>query len=171
MTLSDFVVVMNRGLVEQYGTPQQLYHAPQTRFVAGFMGSPSMNFLDAKLLPARGGTGLELAVNEHFSLPVPADRTERYAAYLGKPVTLGLRPEHITETRGDAGAQAAEVTVPIDVVEPMGMETLVFFHVGQTEVCARVEPSMAVAPDELMRLRANLAHLHVIDPLTDKVIQ
>jgi multiple sugar transport system ATP-binding protein len=171
MTLSDYVVVMNRGLVEQYGTPQELYHAPQTRFVAGFMGSPSMNFLEAMLLPARDGSGLELKVNEQFSLPVPADRTARYDAWAGKPVILGLRPEHITEAGGGRRAQAAEFTVPIDVVEPMGMETMVFFHVGPTEVCARVDPDAAVAPGEPMRLQADLAHLHVIDPVTDKVIQ
>ena len=171
MTLSDYVVVMNRGRVEQYGTPQQLYHAPQTRFVAGFMGSPSMNFLDATLMQSRSGPGLELCVNEHFTLPVPADRTARYASYVGKAVTLGLRPEHITEARADQRTHAAEFTVPIDVVEPMGMETMVFFHIGKTEICARVEPDAAVAPGEPMRLRADLAHLHVIDPQTGKVIQ
>ena len=170
MTLADYVVVMNHGLVEQYGTPQQLYHAPQTRFVAGFMGSPAMNFLDARLAPSCSGTGLDLIVSDQIVLPVPADRTERYAACVGKSVVLGLRPEHITETRNDQRSDAAEFTIVIDVVEPMGMETMVFFRIGRTQVCARVEPSSAVAPGEPMRLRANLAHLHVIDPATDKVI-
>src|SRR6201991_4679649 len=98
MTLADYVVVMNKGLIEQVGTPNDLYHSPATRFVAGFIGSPSMNFIPCKLEQA--GDGLNIRLSDTLSFPVPADRTARYSSHAGKAnLVLGLRPEHITETR------------------------------------------------------------------------
>src|SRR5712691_2288203 len=97
-------------------------------------------------------------------------RTERYRASAGKDLILGQRPEHITEPRGEARDARSEFTATLDVVEPMGMETMVFFTIGGTEVCARVEPSAATGPREPMRLYANLNHMHLIDPATDLVL-
>jgi multiple sugar transport system ATP-binding protein len=168
MTLADRVVVMNRGRIEQVGTPHDLYHRPKTRFVAGFIGSPAMNFLSCRV--EGNGEGLVLRVAGDLAFPVPASRTERYRASTGKDLILGMRPEHITEPRGEARDARGEFTVTLDVVEPMGMETMVFFMIGGTEVCARVEPSAATGPREPMRLYANLNHMHLIDPATDLVL-
>src|ERR1700745_3898831 len=137
MTLADRVVVMNGGRIEQIGTPQELYHHPKTRFVAGFIGSPAMNFIPARL--ESNGAGLSLRVSDKYAFPVPAARTERYRPHVGKDLTFGLRPEHITEPRGEGRDPRCEFTVNLDVVEPMGMETMVFFTVGGTEVCSTVE--------------------------------
>src|SRR5246500_4647331 len=82
MTLADRVVVMNGGRIEQIGTPQELYHNPKTRFVAGFIGSPAMNFMPARL--ESNGSGLSLRVSDKYAFPLPAARTERYRPYLGK---------------------------------------------------------------------------------------
>src|SRR5436853_3898531 len=99
MTLADRVVVMNGGRIEQIGTPQELYHHPKTRFVAGFIGSPAMNFVPSRL--EANGSGLSLRVSDKLTLPVPAARAERYRPHVGKDLTFGLRPEHITEPRGE----------------------------------------------------------------------
>jgi multiple sugar transport system ATP-binding protein len=168
MTLADRVVVMNGGRIEQVGTPHELYHHPKTRFVAGFIGSPALNFMDCRL-QANGG-GLSLRVSDTLSFPVPADRTERYRPHVGDALTFGLRPEHVTEPRGEARDARCEFTVTLDVVEPMGMETMVFFTINGAEICARVEPSAATGPGQPMRLYANLNHMHLIDPGTDLVL-
>jgi multiple sugar transport system ATP-binding protein len=168
MTLADCVVVMNNGRIEQLGPPQDLYHAPRTRFVAGFIGSPAMNFLDCRL--EQGASGLTLLLAGGLSFPVPESRTDRYRPAVGKPLLFGLRPEHITETRDHGGEEKAEFTVTMDVIESTGMETMVFFMIGDTEVCGRVEPNSAVEPGQSMRLQANLGHMHLINPTTNLVI-
>src|ERR1700716_2242376 len=120
MTLADRVVVMNKGRIEQIGAPNFLYHSPATRFVAGFIGSPAMNFLPCKLEPA--GEGVNVRVSDAISLPVPPSLAPRYQAVAGRELILGLRPEHLTEPRhGDQEAGCC-FAVTLDVVEPMGME-------------------------------------------------
>ena len=169
MTLADRVVVMNGGKIEQIGAPNELYHNPKTRFVAGFIGSPAMNFVPAKL--EANGTGLKLRLSDALAFPVPEGRTARYRGLIGKDVLFGLRPEHITETRGHNGSgHGHDFIITLDVVEPMGMETMVFFKINGSEVCGRVEPSAARAAGETMTLRANLDHMHLIDPATNLVL-
>jgi len=97
MTLADRVVVMNGGRIEQIGRPHELYHRPKTRFVAGFIGSPAMNFLPARLQP--NGDGLLLRLAPELAFPVPPIHTARYLPSVGKDLVFGLRPEHITEPR------------------------------------------------------------------------
>jgi multiple sugar transport system ATP-binding protein len=102
---------------------------------------------------------------------VPANRAARYDRHAGKDVIFGLRPEHMTETRGqNNGGATHDFSATLDVVEPMGMETMVFFKVNGNEICARVEPTAAKGPGEAMPLRANLDHMHLIDPSTNAVL-
>jgi multiple sugar transport system ATP-binding protein len=168
MTLADRVVVMHNGKIEQLGTPNDLYHYPKTRFVAGFIGSPAMNFIPARL--EGNGAGLRLRLSDKLSFAVPEARTVRYKSNVGKELIFGLRPEHITETRGKENGTGQEFSIMSDVVEPMGMETMVFFKIDGTEVCARVEPTAAKGSGETMQLRANLDHMHLIDPATNVVL-
>jgi multiple sugar transport system ATP-binding protein len=167
MTLADRVALMNDGRIEQIGTPHELYHQPKTHFVAGFIGSPAMNFIAGKL--EQNGVGLKIRLSDAISLPVPESRAPRYRSVLGKEVLFGLRPEHVTEPRHN-DRQDREFTVTLDVVEPMGMETMVYFSINGTEVCGRVEPSSAKASGEPMRLYANVDHMHLIDPQTNLVL-
>jgi multiple sugar transport system ATP-binding protein len=168
MTLADRVVVMNGGRIEQIGRPHELYHRPKTRFVAGFIGSPAMNFLPARLQP--NGEALLLRLSPELAFPVPPAHAARYRPSVGKDLIFGLRPEHITEPRGEERDPRCEFSMTVDVVEPMGMETMVFFTVQGKEVCARVEPTAAAAPGQPMRLYANLNHMHLIDPATELVL-
>ena len=167
MTLADRVVVMNGGNIEQIGSPHELYHNPKTRFVAGFIGSPAMNFIPCRLAEASGA--LTVRVGGGLSLPVPAERAAAYRTHTERAMILGMRPEHITEAR--AYGAGAQFTVPVDVVEPMGMETMIYFNIEGVEVCARVSPESAMAPGERMPLMADMRHMHLIDPESDRVIE
>jgi multiple sugar transport system ATP-binding protein len=168
MTLADRVVVMNAGRIEQIGTPDEVYHRPLTRFVAGFIGSPAMNFLPCRLDGSNGG--LSVRLSDKLSLPVPQDRVARYRSHAGQELIFGLRPEDIIEKRGDLPPGRAAFDVQLDVVEPMGMETMVYFIVDGVEVCGRVNPTAAGKAGEMMPLVADLNHMHLIDPRTDQVI-
>jgi multiple sugar transport system ATP-binding protein len=169
MTLADRVVVMNGGQIEQIGSPHEVYHTPKTRFVAGFIGSPAMNFLPCQLVA--NGNGLTVRLSETLSLPVPQDRTDRYRAHVGRELLFGLRPEDLIEKRGDGlPPGCAEFQILLDVVEPMGMETMVYFVIDGIEVCGRVNPAAAGNAGETMPLVADLNHMHLIDPRTDAVL-
>src|SRR3954470_10983115 len=98
MTLADRVVIMNGGRIDQIGTPHEVYHKPRTQFVAGFIGSPTMNFLPCRLV--ENGAGLTVRLSDWLALPVPASREARYRPRVGHELMFGLRPEHIREGRG-----------------------------------------------------------------------
>jgi len=170
MTLADRIVVMNDGRIEQIATPQEMYEAPATRFVAGFIGSPPMNLIDCRLEGA--GAGLELVIDESLRLAVPPQCRERYRRYAGRPMVAGLRPEHLAPEHLGAGAPepGAAIRAVAEVVEPLGMETLVYLRHGTRELCARVAPGRAPKVGETMDLAADLDHLHLIDPASDLVV-
>jgi len=168
MTLADRVVVMNGGRIEQIGTPQELYHRPATKFVAGFIGSPAMNFIPCQL--EQSGADLRVRISDTIALPVPGESAARYKGVVGKPLVLGLRPEHITEPRHNGKGEPSQFSVTLDVVEPMGMETMVFFTINGTEVCGRVEPKSAGDAGATMRLQGNMDHMHIIDPASGAVL-
>jgi multiple sugar transport system ATP-binding protein len=170
MTLADRVVVMNGGKIEQIGTPNDVYHHPKTRFVAGFIGSPAMNFMPCRLVDGNGTAGLSVKLSDKLSFPVPQDRVARYRPQAGRELLFGLRPEDIIEKRGELPPGRAAFEAQLDVVEPMGMETMVYFVVDGTEVCGRVNPAAAGKAGETMPLVADLNHMHLIDPKTDQVL-
>jgi multiple sugar transport system ATP-binding protein len=168
MTLADRVVVMNHGVIEQVGPPQELYHNPLTRFVAGFIGSPAMNFLPARLEEA--GNQLAVRISDRISLAVPPQRTDRYGPYKGRQMLLGIRPEHLTEYRESAKPGVVRMDALVDVTEPMGMETLVHFFVDGTPVCARVDPTARAEPGDVMPLSADMNNMHLIDAESGRVV-
>jgi len=169
MTLADRVVVMNAGLIEQVGSPNDLYHSPATKFVAGFIGSPAMNFMPCHLEQAAGA--LRVRLSDSLAFPVPAERTARYSSHAGKSnLVLGLRPEHIIETRPHMEPNQHDFDNLIDVVEPMGMETLVYFTIAGVEICGRVNPNAGATADKVMKLRADLSNMHLIDDGTGRVL-
>jgi multiple sugar transport system ATP-binding protein len=169
MTLADRVVVMNRGRIEQIGTPNDLYHAPKTRFVAGFIGSPAMNFLPCRLEDAGGA--LRVRLSNDIVLPVPPSHAGRYRSHAGRSgLTFGLRPEHLTDGKPNGAPQPATIDAAIEVTEPLGMETLVFFRVDGIDVCARVSPDAGAREGARMRLAASLDHMHLIDDASGCVL-
>lgn len=168
MTLADRVVVMNQGNIEQIGTPQELYHHPATQFVAGFIGSPSMNFIDCRIRESSGF--LTARVNDEMEFVVPRDRFARYAPYKDKDMILGLRPEHIFEFHPDAKPGWQRVDVPVVFVEPMGMEAIVHFGMNGEILCARVDPATPARAGETLPLTVDLNNMHFIDKSTGRVV-
>ena len=169
MTLADRVVVMNQGIIEQIGTPNDLYHHPLTRFVAGFIGSPAMNFLPVRMEDVGGAPSLR--ITDKIALPIPAERVARYAPHKGKQMVLGLRPEHLFDYHeSDSKPGMARLDALVDVVEPMGMETLVHFFIDGTPICARCEPTTPAAPEKLLPLMVDLNHMHLMEADTGKVV-
>ncbi|MBS0640713.1 MAG: sn-glycerol-3-phosphate ABC transporter ATP-binding protein UgpC [Acetobacteraceae bacterium] len=162
MTLADRVVVMNHGVIEQVGSPHDVYHHPKTRFVAGFIGSPAMNFIPCRVTDGTNG-GLAIKVTDQIVLPVPPQRMDRYGKYKGREMVLGLRPEHLFEYHEQGKPNWSRVDLLTDVVEPMGMETMVHFFVEGTPVCARVDPSTHAEPGEMLPLTADLNQMHLME--------
>jgi len=168
MTLADRVVVMNHGRIEQIGTPNELYHKPATRFVAGFIGSPAMNFIPCRL--EQTGDGLNLRLSDTVSFAVPAERVQRYRPAVGKELTFGIRPEHLTEPQSNGSKNLATFDAGIEVVEPMGNETMVFFSISGTEVCGRIDPNAGARVGAPMKMAAHLDHMHLIENASGRVL-
>jgi len=169
MTLAKRIVVMNAGSIEQIGSPQDMYERPQSGFVAGFIGSPSMNFIDCRLIDANDGLSVQLG--DGLTLPIPAARTKRYRPYVGREMTLGIRPEHCVENRPHSeGSGMAEISVRIDVIEPLGMDTMIHFELAGRQICSRVNPYAVNDVGQTMQLMMDMNQMHLIDPTTDKVV-
>src|ERR1051325_415446 len=112
MTLADRVVVMTAGRIEQIGTPYEVYHQPATRFVAGFIGSPAMNFLPCQL--EQSAPKRRVRISDPIALPVPTASAARYKSAAGKPMILGLRPEHLTEPRMNGAGASRQFSARLD---------------------------------------------------------
>ncbi len=168
MTLADRIVVMNDGIIEQVGTPQEMYDSPATLFVAGFIGSPSMNFISCKLLEQ--GNDIAVQVSDDLALVAPRDRQDRYKPHVGRHMTFGIRPEHVTEKRAHTSDAQIDFAADIQVLEPMGMDTMVFIDLGGSEVSARSEPKAVRGVGEPMPFTIDMNHMHLLDPNTGKVL-
>jgi multiple sugar transport system ATP-binding protein len=169
MTLADRVVVMNKGRIEQIGTPNDLYHHPATRFVAGFIGSPAMNFLPCRLEDVGGK--LNVRLTDRIAFPLPPARAARYQR-VGRDdrLLLGLRPEHMTEASAHPEPGAEPFDAVLDVTEPMGMETLVYFTLEGAQVCGRVSPNAGARAGVPLRLAVDLNNMHLLNEVTGVVI-
>jgi len=168
MTLADRVVVMNHGVIEQVGPPQELYHHPKTRFVAGFIGSPAMNFIPVRV--ESGSGALRLSLPNGIVVPIPTERTDRYAAMAGKEVLFGIRPEHLTEPKNLDRQNIVQFELTPEVLEPMGMETLVHLWLQGAEICSRIDPTTPAEPGRPLQVAADLNHMHLIDPESGRVL-
>ncbi|MCA1416432.1 sn-glycerol-3-phosphate ABC transporter ATP-binding protein UgpC [Bradyrhizobium sp. NBAIM20] len=169
MTLADRVVVMNKGRIEQIGTPNELYHKPATRFVAGFIGSPAMNFIPCRLEDV-GGT-LQIRLTDRIAFPLPPARAARYNALpRTEKLLLGIRPEHLTESHAHLAPGVETFDTVLDVTEPMGMETLVYFGLDGAPVCGRVDPNAGAKDGAPMRLAMDLNNMHLLNEETGVVL-
>ncbi|MDF0499011.1 ABC transporter ATP-binding protein [Bradyrhizobium yuanmingense] len=169
MTLADRVVVMNKGRIEQIGTPNELYHKPATRFVAGFIGSPAMNFIPCRLEDVGGS--LQIRLTDRIAFALPPARAARYNALpRTEKLLLGIRPEHLTESHAHLAPGVETFDTVLDVTEPMGMETLVYFGLDGTPVCGRVDPNAGAKDGAPMRLAMDLNNMHLLNEETGVVL-
>jgi multiple sugar transport system ATP-binding protein len=166
MTLGDRVVVMKDGIVQQVGEPLDLYNQPANRFVAGFLGSPAMNFATVALAEEDGTTH---AVGDGLRLALPPPVAGRLKPYLGQEVTLGIRPEDLRLDAGGA-ANGLSFEAVIEVVERLGSESLLDVKVGSGAMVAAVEPSVAAAAHDKVWLALNAERLHFFDKRSEAAI-
>jgi len=137
MTMGDRIVVMLDGVVQQIDTPTQLYRYPKNRFVAGFIGSPAMNFVEGSIEPANGGMRFVTA-DKALVLDVDSTHHVRLAGTEGKPVTLGIRPEAILENPSQEVTPGKSVVATVTMVEPLGAETFVYLEAGAHAFTGRI---------------------------------
>jgi multiple sugar transport system ATP-binding protein len=157
MTLGDRVVVMKDGRVQQIGAPLELYGKPANKFVAGFIGSPAMNFVDVSI------SSDGIAETEGLRLRVP----ERIQSRSGQRVTLGVRPEAL---RIANGTDEHSFATKVDVVEPLGNEILVNFRAGGVAMVARVDPGVRVKAHDNIRLALDPQRLHFFDAQSEAAL-
>ncbi len=169
MTLADRIVLLKDGLIEQQGTPLELFERPATRFVAGFLGSPAMNFVPARL--DTNGEALAVFFADGRVLPLPAGRQAALAERAGQEVVFGVRPEHIERRRnGEARPGLAPLNVTIDLVQPTGSRTYGTFLLDRVEVMAELEVHDVEKPGEQLDLMFDMNRIVIIDPESERVV-
>ncbi len=159
MTMGDRISVMSAGILQQVGTPQQLYEHPVNRFVAGFIGSPAMNFVP--VTPQSSGDRTVLR-DGNIEVPVPDRLRSGLPAGDGRQIIAGFRPEHM-EVAGATGDGAATMRVTVDVTEFLGNEQLLHMRSGDHDLVAIVDTSARVKPGDVLDMAVPLEKLHLFD--------
>jgi multiple sugar transport system ATP-binding protein len=170
MTLGTRIVVMKDGIVQQCDTPQELYDNPTNLFVAGFMGSPAMNFLEAKVV--KSGADVLLMFGSH-SIKVPEAKAAKLIEgnYIEREVILGIRPEDIhDEQLFIESSPESVIDADIKIYEMLGAEVYLYFSIDQYDVCARVGSRTTARPGDIVQLAFDLSKIHIFDKETERVI-
>ena len=170
MTMGDRIAVMSLGVLQQLDTPQNLYDHPSNKFVAGFIGSPSMNFIEVTI---EGDSGRLYAATEGFKIQVPAHLAKAVANYQGQSVTMGIRPEHLTESSRlpQAAVEGSLIPVVVDVVELLGNEIFVYLTNRGATLTARMDPSIKLERGQSIEVAGEMDKLHFFDNATDLAIR
>jgi multiple sugar transport system ATP-binding protein len=153
MTMGDRIAIMNAGILQQVGTPGDIYDHPANLFVAGFIGTPTMNFV-----PATVQNGTAKASGFEVNMPKPVNATKG---------TIGFRPEAITDRVVDGGPT---LDMKVDVVERLGSDQFLYGTVGGDQLTARVDPRIAVAPGDRIKLGLDLRGFHFFDAETEQAL-
>jgi len=165
MTMADRIAVMYKGIVQQLDTPQNLYNTPKNLFVAGFIGSPSMNFFNAKIRTEGGNVFVD---HPAFSVQIPDARKEVYKGMNGKDVVFGIRPENIHNPEfAPPGITKAPISAKVDVTELMGNEIFVYCIAGNTQFVARVDPRSSYTVGQTIDLVFDMTNFHIFDLASD----
>jgi len=171
MTMGDRIVVLKDGFVQQVDDPLTLYNKPNNIFVAGFIGSPAMNFMDAKLIKV--GDSYYLDGYGEFKIKVPEDRNSLIKDYSDKEVVFGIRPEDLLDASINHEFDIKEdnsFKANVEVVEPMGSEIYLYLAVGQHSMVARVEAESTAEVGDDVKLGVDSRKMHIFDANTEKAI-
>ena len=167
MTMADRIMVQKDGVTEQIGTPDELYNHPSNLFVAGFIGSPEMNFIDCTLIEE--GNRLWLDAKE-FKIPVPAKIVPELKSYIGEDLTMGIRPEDLYERESVKGiTQKNALRMTADIIEPVGPYLLLHLSKGRCPLVARVKETTARIGQEV-DIEMDLSKIHMFDKKTTEAI-
>ncbi|OQX61020.1 MAG: glycerol-3-phosphate ABC transporter ATP-binding protein [Anaerolinea sp. 4484_236] len=169
MTMADRIAVLNFGVLQQVDTPQKLYDTPDNLFVAGFIGSPAMNFFNAQIRQE----GNDILVDaDSFTVTVPEDRKAPLQNYIGKSIIFGLRPEDIHDPHyAPPGITPQEIEAEVDVTELMGNEIFLYLKSGKHNFIARVDPRTKARMEDTIKIAFNMDNMQVFDKETEKVIR
>jgi len=169
MTMATRIAVINKGILQQVDTPQHLYDHPVNLFVAGFIGSPAMNFFKAKVVK---GDGKLFVDGGSFKVQVPDDHLQAYLPYEGKAVIMGVRPENIHDPKfAPPGIFAQPVDAKVDVTELMGNEIFLYLTVGEHNFVARVDPRTPARMGDKIQMVFNMSNMQLFDTETERAIQ
>ncbi len=166
MTMADKIVIMKDGIIQQIGTPYEVYNTPANMFVAGFIGSPAMNFIEGKIVRGEGGLWVQTS---GLQLKIPTEYEEKLSSCVDKDIIFGIRPENVYDKMfaiAPKPENTAEVT--IDVVEPLGSETLLHAIAGKDKIVARVNAKSLAKDGQKMDLVFDMSTMHIFDKATEK---
>lgn len=169
MTMGDRIAVMYDGILQQVDSPRNLYDSPANVFVAGFIGTPSMNFFDATLVSEEGKLIVDTG---DFRVAVPDDRKKAYSSYVGKQVTFGIRPEHIHATEfAPPGIVPSPIKGTAEVVELLGHELHVYLRTGKHVPIATIDTRKRLSVGNEIDLVVDMANMHIFDKNTELAIR
>jgi multiple sugar transport system ATP-binding protein len=169
MTMGTRIAVMRDGVLQQVDSPQVLYDTPNNIFVAGFIGSPAMNFLDATLVERDGKVAVDCG---DYLLEIPEDKTSTFRQHLGKEVIFGVRPEDTHDPEyAPPGISSALVEAKVDVTELMGNEIIVYLVTEQTQFLGRFDPRTGARVGNTVQVAFNMDRMHAFDKQTEMAIR
>jgi len=169
MTMGDRIAVLSDGKLMQIDSPRNLYNVPANIFVAGFIGSPSMNFFDSTLIGEEGNLYIDTG---DFRVQVPDDRKSAYNDYVGKEVVFGMRPEHVHAPEfAPPNITAAPMEGTVEVVELLGHEQHLFVNAGRNSLVATVDTRMSVGFGNKINLVMDMTNMHLFDKNTEEAIR
>jgi len=169
MTMGTRIAVMNDGILQQVDSPKVLYDTPVNRFVAGFIGSPAMNFLDGTLVTRDDKIAVDCG---DFILDIPASKADLYRQYLGQEITFGLRPEDAHDPEyAPPGINSSMVEASVDVTELMGNEVIAYLVTEHTQFLGRFDPRTSARVGHKMKVAFNMDRMHVFEKQTGVAIR
>ncbi len=169
MTMGTRIVVMKDGVVQQVDTPTNLYSIPCNMFVAGFIGSPQMNFIDGKISKRDDGTYVVIGKDE-IKLPEGKAKTLAETGFAGEEVVLGIRPEDIHDDELFISNSENVLETDVEVTEPLGAETYLYFKIDGKDFTARVNPRTTAKPGDRIKIAFDATKIHLFDKETEKTI-
>lgn len=170
MTMGTRIVVMKDGVIQQVDSPTVLYNSPSNMFVAGFIGSPQMNFMDATIEKKDGGLYVKIG---NATLPIPADKAAivEEKGYVGKEVVFGIRPENLDDSPAFVEKNSHScISAKVELVEHMGSETFLYLVFEGNNIVAKVEPTTKAVIDDTVRVGVDMDLMHLFDKETENTI-
>jgi multiple sugar transport system ATP-binding protein len=168
MTMADRIFIMSKGVLQQSGAPMEVYSRPVNRFVAGFIGSPAMNFIDATLVRGDGGLIVDA---ESFKVALPEAFNASLAGYVGRQIVFGVRPEDMALAGNRVSGEQNILTARAEVVELLGSEVFVYLSCGRHSIVARMEvPDRAIEVGDTLQVALKMPKTHVFDKDTSLTI-
>ncbi len=167
MTMGDRIVVMRDGIVQQVDSPLNLYEKPANMFVAGFIGSPAMNFLDARMVKQDGKLVVDGGV---FRGEVPARYAPALEAWAGRPIIFGIRPEDVHDHALTQPPDGAAIRATVDVHEPLGSDTMLYLTAGEHSIVARVEAHTQARMGQQAQVFLDMNKMHLFNPETHAAV-